>query len=96
MAYRIAFSQEVRRQIADLPGHVKALAKQEIAGLSADPRPVRSKELTGHPDYFRLWLGADYRLVWLVIDAEQRVEIEYAGPKTPNLYERLNLGRPTD
>lgn len=94
MAYRIAFSREVRRQIADLPGDVKALAKQEIADLSIDPRPIRSKELAGHPDFFRLWLGADYRLVWRVVEDEQMVEIEYVGPKTPDLYERLDLGRP--
>lgn len=96
MAYRIAFSRQVRRQIADLPGHVKALVKQEIAELSFDPRPARSKELAGHPDYFRLWLGADYRLVWRVFDDGQLVEIEYAGPKTPDLYERLELSRPSD
>ncbi len=96
MTYRIAFSWEVRRQIADLPGHVKALAKQEIAELSLDPRPTRSKELAGHPDYFRLWVGADYRLVWRVFDDEQMVEIEYVGPKTPDLYEHLDLGRQSD
>jgi len=28
MAYRIAFSKAVRHQIGDLPGHIKALAKQ--------------------------------------------------------------------
>ncbi len=96
IAYRIAFSKEVRRQIADLPGHVRTLAKQEIADLSENPRPARSKELEGHPEHFRLWLGADYRLVWRVRDDEQIVEIEYAGPKTPSLYERLGLGRSTD
>jgi mRNA interferase RelE/StbE len=96
MAYRIAFSRAVRRQIAGLPGYVKAVAKQEIAALSLDPRPPGSKELAGHPDYFRLWLGADYRLVWQVFDDEQTVEIGYVGPKTPDLYERLELGRPSD
>ena len=62
MTCRIAFSREVRRQIGDLPGHIKALAKQEIAGLSDNSRPPQGKELTGHPTYFRLWLGRDYRL----------------------------------
>jgi mRNA-degrading endonuclease RelE of RelBE toxin-antitoxin system len=93
MPYRIAFSGEVRRQIGSLPGHIKALAKQEIAGLSDDPRPPQSTELTGHPTYFRLWLGRDYRLVWRVLDEEQMVEIEYVGYKTPGLYERLGLAR---
>ena len=63
MAYRIAYSREVGRQVGSLPGHIKALAKQEIAGLSNDPRPPQGKELTGHPTYFRLWLGRDYPLV---------------------------------
>jgi mRNA-degrading endonuclease RelE of RelBE toxin-antitoxin system len=94
MAYRIAFSREVRRQIGDLPGHIKALAKQEIASLSDNPRSSHGKELTGHPTYFRLWLGRDYRLVWRVLDEGQVVEIEYAGYKTLDLYERLGLGRP--
>ena len=94
MAYRIAFSTAIRRQIESLPGHVKAIAKQEIAGLSDNPRPARSQELTGHPTYYRLWLGADHRLVWHVINDEQMVEIEYVGPKTPALYEWLGLGRP--
>ena len=51
MAYRIAFSTAIRRQIENLPGHVKAIAKQEIAGLSDNPRPAKSQELTGHPTY---------------------------------------------
>ena len=61
MAYRIVFFREVWRQLTELPGHIKALAKQRIASLSDNPRPIRSNELTGHADYFRLWLGADYR-----------------------------------
>ena len=48
----------------------------------------------GHPGYYRLWLGPDYRLVWHVADDEQIVEIEYVGLKPPDLYERLGLGRP--
>ena len=67
MAYRIAYSREVGRQVGSLPGHINALAKQEIAGLSNDPRPPQGKELTGHPTYFRLWPGRDYRLVLSLI-----------------------------
>jgi mRNA-degrading endonuclease RelE of RelBE toxin-antitoxin system len=92
--YRIAFTREVRRQIGDLPGHIKTLAKQEIAGLSDNPRPPHCKELVGHPTYFRLWLGRDYRLVWRVVEDERMVEIEYVGYKTPTLYARLGLTRP--
>jgi mRNA-degrading endonuclease RelE of RelBE toxin-antitoxin system len=94
MSYRIAYTYAIRRQLADLPGHIKAIAKQRIAALSGNPRPHRGKELTGHPNYYRLWLGSDYRLVWHVMDDECIVEIEYVGPKLPDLYERLGLGRP--
>ena len=94
MPYRIAYTYAVRRQIADLPGHIKAIARQRIAALSEDPRPHRGKELTGHPNYYRLWLESDYRLVWHVMDEECIVEIEYVGLKLPDLYERLGLGRP--
>jgi mRNA-degrading endonuclease RelE of RelBE toxin-antitoxin system len=93
MAYRVAYSKAVRRQLAELPGHIKAMARQRIAALSGDPRPPRSMGLTGHPGYYRLWLGSDYRLVWHVMDDEQVVEVEYVGPKPPDLYERLGLGR---
>lgn len=94
MTYRIVFSMAVRKQILNLPGRVRSVAKQEIAKLSEDPRPGLDKELTGHPDYYRMWILTDYRLVWHVLDDEQTVEIEYIGPKTPNLYAYLGLARP--
>ena len=95
MPYRITYSKAIRQQLASLPGHIKAMARQRIAALSDDPRPPRSKELAGHPGYYRLWIGPDYRLVWYVMDDEQIVEVEYVGPKPPDLYERLGLGRPS-
>jgi len=94
MAYEIVFNKAIRNQIRRLPGYVKAIAKQRVALLSDDPRPPKSRELTGHPDYYRMWLDAKYRLVWHIFDDDGVVEIEYVGPKTPELYEHLGLGRP--
>ena len=96
MAYRITFNKAIRQQIRQLPGHIKPLAKEQIAHLSENPCPPRSKELAGHPAYYRMWLGAQYRLVWHVIEEEQVVEIEYVGPKSPELYAYLELGRPKE
>lgn len=96
MAYAISFTKEVGRQIGRLPGKVKATAKRQIAGLSDDPRPMGSRELAGHPTYFRLWIDGTYRLVWRVDDDNRVVEIEYVGPKTPDLYTFLGLGRPSE
>lgn len=93
MSYRVRFSATLRRSLRDLPGHWRALAKQRLVALADNPRPTDAKELTGHPGYYRLWIGAHYRLVWQVIDEEQLVDILYLGPKVPDLYARLNLER---
>lgn len=94
MAYIIRIDKFIRRQIEQLPGQIKPLAKQQMADLSANPYPAKSRELAGHPGYYLIWLGAKYRLVWHVIEDERMVEIEYVGPKTPNLYAESGLGRP--
>ena len=94
MPYRILLTRDIKRQLQELPGNIKALARQQIARLAIDPRLPRSKELEGHAGHYRLWLGAKYRLVWQVIDEEKLIEIEYVGPKSPDLYAMLNLPRP--
>ncbi|MCL5995755.1 MAG: hypothetical protein M1546_06825 [Chloroflexi bacterium] len=94
MSYRIVLTRDIQKQFKELPGHVKPIARQAIAGLIDNPRPSRAKELLGHPQHFRLHIAGKYRLVWLVKEEEQLIEIEYLGPKTPDLYDLLNLARP--
>ena len=48
MPYRILLTRDIKGQLADLPGNIKAVARQQIADLANDPRPPRSKELAGH------------------------------------------------
>ena len=91
MAYRLVVTQDIKKQLKDLPGNVRAIARQQIASLIVDPRPSRSKELDGHNGHYRLRLGTRYRLVWFVSDEDEIVEIEYVGPKAPDLYETLGL-----
>ena len=94
MPYRILLTRDIKGQLADLPGNIKAVARQQIADLANDPRPPRSKELAGHGGHYRIHLSARYRLVWEVREEEKLVEIEYVGPKSPDLYAKLNLARP--
>ncbi len=94
MAYRILITRDIKKQIQELPGNIKATARKRIAGLAENPRPSESKELEGHAGYFRLWLGAKYRLVWQIDEDQKSVEIDYVGPKAPDLYDKLNLSRP--
>jgi mRNA-degrading endonuclease RelE of RelBE toxin-antitoxin system len=93
MPYRILLTQDIKKQLKDLPGNIKAIARQQIASLMTDPRPPRSKELEGHNGHYRLHLDTKYRLVWLILEEDELIEIEYVGPKSPDLYEALNLAR---
>ncbi len=86
MSYQIIFDKAIRHQIQGLPAHIKTIAKQQIALLSDNPHPPKSKELNGHPNHYRIWLCANHRPVWHIFDEEKAIEIEYVGPKSPELY----------
>lgn len=91
--YRVSFDKELKRQVQQLPGKLRQEAKQRIADLAIDPRPLGAIELRGYSDIYRTWLtDARYRLIWEVIEQERRVEVYYVGLK-PN-YEEL-LGPPS-
>ena len=93
MAYRLRYDRRFIRQLEALPGDIRSLARRQIKSLAENPRPSRAKELDEHPGYFRLWLSRDYRLVWQVLEHELVIDLLYVGPKLPDLYERLGLGR---
>lgn len=93
MTYRLRFDRQFMRQLETLPGDIRRMARQQIQSLPNNPQPTQAKELDDHPLFFRLWLPRDYRLVWVIIEDEQVVDLLYVGPKLPNLYERLGLGR---
>jgi mRNA-degrading endonuclease RelE of RelBE toxin-antitoxin system len=93
MAYQLRFDRRFRRSLEELPGDIRSHARQVIAQLAEVPRPLRSKELDEHPNYYRLWLPRGYRLVWAIIEDEQVIDLLYIGPKTAELYDRLGLGR---
>ncbi|NJN96330.1 MAG: hypothetical protein HC875_20545 [Anaerolineales bacterium] len=93
MSYRLRFDRRFMNHLEALPGDVRSMAWQQIKALADNPRPARAKELDEHPGYYRLWLPRDHRLVWQIIENEEVVDLLYIGPKLPDLYERLGLGR---
>jgi mRNA-degrading endonuclease RelE of RelBE toxin-antitoxin system len=93
MAYRLRFDRRFRQYLDGLPGDIKSVAQRAVADLAQEPRPSRAKQLDSHPGYYRLWLPREHRLVWSVLEDEQIVDLLYVGPKAPDLYERLGLGR---
>lgn len=93
MTYRLRYDRHFMGQLELLPGDVRSIARQEIKYLVTEPRPIRAKELDEHPGYYRLWLPRGYRLVWQISEDESVIDLLYIGPKSPDLYERLGLGR---
>ena len=91
--YRLRYDSRFTRQLKALPGDVRAIALRSVRSLVDDPRPAGAKELEGHPGYYRMWLPRGHRLVWQILDDESIVDLLYVGPKPPNLYEQLGLGR---
>jgi hypothetical protein len=47
MTYRIVIPSDIKHQIQALPGHIKLIARQRIADLSANPRHRAAKSLKG-------------------------------------------------
>jgi len=94
MPYRILITQDIKKQIGDLPGNMRTIARQAIANLANNPRPSQSKELAGHPEHYRMHISNKYRLVSRVFENENLIEVEYIGVESPGLYKSLGLDRP--
>lgn len=95
MIYQVRLFKAIRQHLQNLPGNVRNIAREHILSLAQQARPQDAKELTRHPNYYRIWIGTRFRLVWHVIDEEMLVDILYIGPKLSDLYDQLGLARPT-
>jgi mRNA-degrading endonuclease RelE of RelBE toxin-antitoxin system len=93
MSYWLRYDKQFMQQLESLPGDVRAVARRLVHSLTDNPRPTGAKELEGHADYYRLWLPRNCRLVYAVLDEEDLVDLLYVGPKHPDLYEKLGMGR---
>jgi mRNA-degrading endonuclease RelE of RelBE toxin-antitoxin system len=93
MTWRLRYDRRFMRQLEGLPGDVRSVARQQIKALTTTPYPSRAKELDEHPGYLRVWLPRNYRLVWRILQDENVIDLLYVGPKLPDLYDRIGLGR---
>lgn len=96
MSYSLRFDRRFMRQLEEMPGDLRPVARRLVRSLAENPRPGQAKELDDHPGYFRVWLPRNHRLVYQIIDDEQVVDLLYLGLKTPDLYGKLGLGRAPD
>ncbi|HRI56487.1 MAG: type II toxin-antitoxin system RelE/ParE family toxin [Anaerolinea sp.] len=89
MIYQIDISKRTRREIEQLPGHMRQRIKRAIAQLAFDPRPTHAVELRGPlKDRYKIVLDT-YRIVYWIQDDIAIVQVLKAGKKTPGFYDDL-------
>ena len=89
MIYQIDISKRTRREIEQLPGHMRQRIKREIAKLAFDPRPAYALELRG-PLAGRFKIKVDqYRIVYRIEDEVAVVQILKAGKKHHGFYDGI-------
>ena len=89
MSYQIKVPPEVRKEIKDLPGHVRAQARQLISALGENSRPSRAKELRGKPNIYRIWLAGRWRIAYEIDDELKLIRILRVRRKERIDYESL-------
>ena len=85
MTYRITVTDTARREMRQLPGHVRRRVRRLVEALADVPTPPRATELRGLPGRYRLPL-LQWRLIYRVDEAAQTVLIltvrRKVGPET--------------
>ena len=89
MSYRIELSPDAKREVALLPGHVRAQALQLIEALGQQPRSPKARELRAKPGIYRIWLAGRWRIAYTIEDDVQRVRILRIRRKEQIDYESL-------
>jgi mRNA interferase RelE/StbE len=75
VSYRIEVVPPAQKEIKELPGNVRAQARELIRALGEDPRPPRARELRDKPGIYRVWLAGRWRIAYRVEDDLQRIRI---------------------
>ncbi len=89
MKYQIDIPSHVRRQIEDLPGHMRQRVKRTIAALAHTPRPSHAVELRETlQGYFKIRLD-QYRIVYRIEDVILVVTVVKTGKKNTEFYSDL-------
>lgn len=89
MRYQVDVPRTIRRQIDELPGHVRQRIKREIAQLAFNPRPDHAIGLQGRlADRYKIKLD-QYRIVYRVDDEVAIVLVLKAGKKQSGFYDDI-------
>jgi mRNA-degrading endonuclease RelE of RelBE toxin-antitoxin system len=87
--YPIDIPAAARKDVAELPGYIRAQARELIRALGSNPRPARARELRGKSGIYRVWLAGRWRIVYAVDDERHLVRILRVRLKETIDYESL-------
>ena len=74
MNYTVHLKRSAEKELDDLPDPVRNRIVERLLALEQNPRPRGVKKLKGRAGEYRLRVG-DYRILYVVDDAAQVVEI---------------------
>lgn len=74
-SFRLYWRSSTKKDLRKLPRHDLPRVIAAAEALAADPFPHGSEKLSGAEHTYRIRIG-DYRLVYVVIAAEQIVEVQ--------------------
>jgi mRNA interferase RelE/StbE len=74
MTYTIIISKTVKKQINDLPDHIKKRVIEKIKNIAQEVRPVNAIKLKGFDQEYRLRIG-DYRLRYEIDDSSKIIKL---------------------
>ena len=77
-SYNIFFKRSAEKELRTIPKPYLSKIVEKIKALSQNPRPQGAQLLKGEGRYFRLRQG-DYRIIYEVDDANQKVTIIKVG-----------------
>lgn len=83
---KIAIKPSARKELMDLPDHILTKAFKTILDLGDDPRPRGYDKVEGRPGVFRVWIDRDYRILYEIDQAEDKLRIIGVGIKSKHLY----------
>ena len=79
--YRIIFKRSAEKELSKLPATITKKIVPVIDELANNPRPIGSKKLEAQKnELWRVRVG-DYRIVYLIEDIIQVVEVQKVGPQ---------------
>lgn len=83
--YRLRIGKTVKRNVDNLPGHIRQRVRRLITSLANDPRPSEAKELRDLPDRLRIVVDG-WRVIYRLDEGRREVVIlairRKTGPET--------------